>query len=90
MENTENAVDNTIKFGQQFTLEQIKAKGQCSKIDIVKNPHTGKIFFVAGSLSGKVSKKGYSNPVISLCTDEKGEQFYMLHPKSESNVIASL
>lgn len=90
MENSTNAVDNTIKFGQQFTIEQFKAKAQCSKIDIVKNPHTGKTFFVAGSLSGKVSKKGYSNPVISECTDEKGEKFYMLHSKSESNIIASL
>ena len=90
MENNTNAVDSTIKFGAQFTVEQFKAKAQCSKIDIVKNPHTGKIFFVAGSLSGKVSKKGYANPVISECADENGEAFYMLHSKAETNIINSI
>jgi hypothetical protein len=80
----------TITFTKKYTIEQFKSISKCSKIDIIKNPHTGKIFFSAGDFNGKVSKKGYANPVISLCTDDKGETFYMLHSDSSDNVLDSL
>jgi len=59
-------------------------------IDIILNPHTKKTFFVAGSINGKVSTKGYKdNPVISVCNDGT-ETFYMLHSKATTNVIDTL
>jgi hypothetical protein len=92
MESNSNTTDiNNLKFTQQFTVAEFKSMQKDTKIDIVKNPHTDKIFFVCGNIKGKVSKKGYSKPVISLCTDEtNGETFYMLHSQSDTNVVDSL
>lgn len=80
-----------MKFGQKFTVAQFKANNNATKIDVIKNPHTGKTFFTCGSASGKVSTKGYTpNPVITECTDEDGVVFYMLHSEADTNVIDTL
>lgn len=91
VQNSNTTDINNLKFTQQFTIAEFKSMQKDSKIDIVKNPHTDKIFFVCGTIKGKVSKKGYAKPVISLCTDEtNGETFYMLHSQSDTNVVDSL
>ena len=81
-------------FGESFSISEFKTKfaSADTKIDIVKNPKTDKIFFVCGKVTGRVSNKGYSNnPVITLTTDpETGEIAYMLHNKAMDNVIDSL
>ena len=78
-------------FGQKYSVAQFKANNNASKLDIIKNPHTGKTFFTCGSASGKVSNKGYQpNPVITECTDEDGVVFFMLHSEANTNVVDTL
>jgi hypothetical protein len=79
----------TIQFGKQYSMSAFKAKCQADKLDVIKSPITGKLFFVCGDVKGKVSSKGFDNPVITQCTDEDGVIFYMMHSQSETNVIAS-
>lgn len=91
MENTTSKSKSGLKFLESFTIQEIKARCLCSKIDIKKNPHTGSIFFVAGKTTGKVSKKGYANAIISECLDETtGETFLLLHSANDNNTIDSL
>ena len=81
----------TMKFGTKHTISAFKQANNASKLDIVKNPHTGKVFFTCGSASGKVSNKGYQpNPVITECTDEDNNTFFMLHSEADTNVVDSL
>ena len=83
-------MENTLKFSNSLSVADFKAQHSITgTIDIVLNPKTQKKFFVAGSINGKVSIKGYDNPVISLCTDGT-ETFYMLHSKATTNVIDTL
>jgi len=86
-----------MKFVKTHSIIEFKELSKSTTLDVVKNPHTDKIFFTCGTNSGKVSKKGYAKPVVSLCEVDKpedggtiGEQFYMLHSASETNVIATL
>ena len=65
-----------------------------TKIDLVENPHTGKIFGVADNgttfrVSEKVSQ--LSNDLsISYFTPADGEPSWMIHPTGESNVQSTL
>ena len=84
-------------FVKTHTIQEFKDLNKATEINVVKNPHTDKVFFTCGSTTGKVSKKGYAKPVISLCKVNKaedggniGDEFYMLHSASETNVIATL
>ena len=92
METTILAGKQTLKFASQHTIAEIKSLGKADKLEIIKNPNTGKLFFVAGSVSGKVSNAGYQpNPVISFCEDSaSGEKFYVLHSKATTNVVDTL
>lgn len=57
----------TLNFIETLTPEQFKAQTSSAKIEVKQNPHTGKLFFVAGNTGGKVSLKGVpERPVISL------------------------
>ena len=65
-----------------------------SKIDLVVNPHTDKVFGVSNTgltfrVSDKVEK--LSNDLsVSWFTPADGEPSWMLHPTGESNVQSSL
>jgi len=82
-------METTLKFRKQFTIADFKSANNGNKIEIIKNPKTSKVFFVCGSVNGKVSKKGYAEPVISECTDGT-ETFYMLHSKNTANILDTL
>ena len=86
----ETTTQSTIKFGKQISVSAFKAQCSADKLDIIKSPITGKLFFNCNGVTGKVSNKGYDNPVITECTDEDGVVFFMLHSKAETNVIDSL
>jgi hypothetical protein len=91
METTILAGKQTLKFASQHTIAEIKSLGKADKLEIIKNPNTGLLFFVAGSVRGAVSTKGYQpNPVVSLCTIEGGDSMYILHSKSNANVVDTL
>jgi hypothetical protein len=65
-----------------------------SKIDLVVNPHTDKVFGVSNTgltfrVSDKVEK--LSNDLsVSWFTPADGDASWMLHPTGESNVQSSL
>lgn len=76
-----------LKFLKTFTVNEFKQKFNVEKIEILKNPQTGKNFFSYGFETGAVSEKFESTgkldiPVISeVCSAETGDTFYMLHEK---------
>jgi len=81
-----------LKFLKTFTVAEFKQKFDLEKIEILKNPKTGKNFFSYGVETGVVSDKfeklGRLNvPVISeVCSAETGDTFFMLHEKGTSSV----
>ena len=98
-------MDNNLIFEETLTVEQFKDVVKVSKLDVKRNPKTGKIFFSYGSRTGAVSAKGIpSNPMISL-VHPKGTQldvanagkpecstFYILHEEGNGGapVLATL
>jgi len=85
-----------MKFISTQSIADFKSSCKSDELQVIKNPHTEKLFFTCGNTTGKVSTKGYNKPVVSLCEVDNvtegtvGEQFYMLHSASETNVIATL
>ena len=71
MESTFNAIET-------LTIEQFKAKMNVSKIEVKKNPKTGKIFFSYGTKTGAVTTKA---PLAELA---KGA-FISLMPADPAN-----
>ena len=75
-----NNLTNNLKFIDTLTVEQFKAEKQVEKIQVKKNPHTGKLFFTFGAKTGAVAAKGVpTHPMVSLVEGNGGEQFYLLH-----------
>lgn len=81
-----------LNFTATVPVAEFKAEAGASVLQIIKNPHTGKVFFKCGEMSGKVAQKGYKpNPVVSTVVDtETGEEFYMLHNAANVNVVEEL
>lgn len=78
-----------LKFLKSWTVTEFKTEHQVSKIEIKKNPFTGKCFFVYGCESGACSEKfesgGIKAPIISeVCSPATGDTFLLLHQQSES------
>lgn len=80
-----------LTFNETLTINQFKTKENVSKIDIRKNPSTGKLFFTYGSKVGAVSNKGIpQHPMISEVATADGECFYLLHEEGNgAPVLAS-
>lgn len=77
-------MDNNLTFNETLTPEQFKARVLVSEIKVHQNPHTGKLFFAAGSLTGPVSLKGIpTHPVLSNVTTSDGESFWLLHEEGQ-------
>lgn len=73
-------MDNNLTFNETLTIEQFKSKEMVSRLDIKRNPKTGKLFFAYGSKTGAVATAGIpSKPVVSSVTTPDGENFYLLH-----------
>mgnify|MGYP003593649186 CR=1 FL=1 len=77
-----------LKFLKTFSVNEFKQKMGVDKLEIKKNPQTGKCFFVYGVETGKVSNRfeggGINQPVISeVLSAETGETFYMIHERGE-------
>jgi hypothetical protein len=80
---------NDLKFLKTYSVKEFKEKYNVEKIEVLKNPQTGKNFFSYGFETGAVSEKFESTgkldvPVISeVCSAETGDTFYMLHEKGK-------
>lgn len=71
---------NNLQFIDTLTVEQFKAEKRVDKIQVKKNPKTGKLFFTFGAKTGAVAAKGIpEHPMVSLVQATDGEQFYLLH-----------
>lgn len=84
--------NKNLEFLDTLTVEQFKAEKRVDKIQVKKNPHTGKLFFTFGAKTGAVAAKGVpSHPMISLVKGNDGEQFYLLHEEGQGSapVIAT-
>lgn len=73
-----------LSFNETLTVEQFKSQMQVSRIEVKKNPHTGKLFFTYGSKTGAVAVKGIpSNPMLSNVTTPEGDSFWLLHEEGQ-------
>ena len=78
-------------FNETLTVEQFKSQMQVSRIDVKKNPKTGKLFFTFGAKTGAVAVKGIpQHPMLSKVTGEDGS-FWLLHEEGQGGapVLAS-
>jgi hypothetical protein len=81
-------MEKNLVFNETLTVEQFKAQNNVSRIDVKKNPHTGKLFFTFGSQTGMVSAKGIpTKPMLSNVTgiDDAGQEFncWLLHNEAD-------
>lgn len=79
-----------LTYNKTFTVEQFKTMQQDSRIEVITNPKTGKLFFVCGNTQGAVSSNvsQTNTPVVSEVTDPTtGSTFFMLHARSNKNVV---
>lgn len=77
-------MDAKLTFNETLTVEQFKSQMQVSRIEVKKNPRTGKLFFTYGSKTGAVAVKGIpSNPMLSNVTTPEGDSFWLLHEEGQ-------
>lgn len=77
-------MENSLTFLSTQTVEQFKAQQLVSKLDVKKNPKTGKLFFTYGAQTGAVSSKGIpTKPMISKVSTPEGDSFYLLHEEGQ-------
>jgi hypothetical protein len=73
-------MENNLIFNETLTVEQFKNQMMVSKVEVKKNPNTGKLFFTFGAKTGAVATKGIPNhPMFSYVTGSDGESFWLLH-----------
>ena len=90
-------MENNLIFNDTLTVEQFKAKMNVLRIDVKKNPKTGRLFFTFGAKTGAVAKKGIpQHPMFSFVkgdpTPENPEgTFWLLHEEGQGGapVLAS-
>lgn len=85
-------MERDLKFLRTMSVADFKAKQGVEKIEIKRNEHTGKCFFVYGVETGACSKKVETGeltiPVISeVCSAETGDRFFLLHQQGERGAI---
>lgn len=92
METTEKNYKRTI------TVEEFKSEQNAPKLDIVRNPHTGNLFFSfgyrkSGALSDAIkeeiesSGKINSQVLMSLTETDEGNDLWILHRKGTNNIV---
>ena len=84
-------MEGNLIFNDTLTVEQFKAQMNVSRIDVKKNPKTGKLFFTYGAKTGAVAVKGIpSNPMLSNVTGSDAS-FWLLHEEGQGGapVLAS-
>lgn len=80
---------NNLIFNDTLTVEQFKDKMKVSRIEVKKNPKSGKLFFSYGAKTGAVASKGIpQRPMFSLVKGDPTPQnpsgeFWLLHEEGE-------
>ena len=77
-------MEKKLVFGDLLTVEHFKDKMKVSRIDVKKNPKTGKLFFTYGAKTGAVAVKGIpQHPMLSNVTGSDGNSFWLLHEEGQ-------
>ncbi len=64
-------MEGKLTFGDTLTVEQFKAQMMVSRVDVKRNPKTGKLFFSYGAKAGAVAVKGIPvKPMFSVVCPE--------------------
>ena len=79
-------MERNLKFLKTMSVAEFKAQHNVEKIEVKRNEHTGKCFFVygfeTGACSRKVETEKLTIPVIPQeCSDETGDKFPLLQQK---------
>ena len=80
---------NNLIFNDTLTVEQFKDKMKVSRIEVKKNPKSGKLFFSYGAKTGAVASKGIpKNPMFSFVKGDSTPQnpsgeFWLLHEEGQ-------
>ena len=90
-------MEKNLIFNDTLTVEQFKEQMKVSRIDVKKNPKTGKLFFTFGAKTGAVAVKGIpQHPMLSFVKGEPSPQnpdgtFWLLHEEGQGGapVLAS-
>jgi hypothetical protein len=90
-------MEKNLIFNDTLTVEQFKAKMNVSRIDVKKNPKTGRLFFTFGAKTGAVAAKGIpQHPMFSFVKGDPTPQnpegtFWLLHEEGQGGapVLAS-
>ena len=90
-------MEKNLIFEDTLTVEQFKAKMNVSRIDVKKNPKTGKLFFTYGAKAGAVAIKGIpAHPMFSFVKGDPTPMnpdgtFWLLHEEGQGGapVLAS-
>lgn len=88
---------NNLIFNDTLTVEQFKDQMKVSRIDVKKNPKTGRLFFTYGAKTGAVASKGIpAHPMFSFVKGDPTPQnpdgtFWLLHEEGQGGapVLAS-
>ena len=77
-------MEGKLTFGDTLTVEQFKAQMMVSRVNVKRNPRTGKLFFTYGAKTGAVAVKGIpSHPMLSNVTGSDGSSFWLLHEEGQ-------
>ena len=89
-------MEGRLTFGDTLTVEQFKELVKVSRVDVKRNPKTGKLFFTYGAKTGAIAAKGIpQHPMFSLVCPEgdtldaahAGERgcstFWLLHEEGQ-------
>lgn len=80
---------NNLIFNDTLTVEQFKDKMKVSRIEVKKNPKSGKLFFSYGAKTGAVAAKGIpQHPMFSFVKGDPTPQnpsgeFWLLHEEGQ-------
>ena len=80
-----------LVFISTMSIAAFKTAEKVASIEIVKSPKSGKLFFVAESITGAVSQSFSVDDVNAISVVHKAgdaeNTFYLLHKKQSNNVI---
>ena len=85
-------MEKKLVFNETLTVEQFKDQMKVSRIDVKKNPKTGRLFFTYGTKTGAVASKGIpQHPMFSFVTGDPTPRnpdgtFWILHEEGQSGV----
>lgn len=86
-----------LVFNETLTVEQFKDKMKVTRVDVKKNPKTGRLFFTFGAKTGAVASKGIpQHPMFSFVKgdptpENPSGEFWLLHEEGTGGapVLAS-